>query len=73
MQKFEISTHNNIDVINPGIYKGKVNYSFVDGSKTKRFKSGSYTITANIKDIDTEVIFNNLGPAKVTIEYNDKN
>lgn len=73
VQQFEINTHNQLDVIESGIYKGKVSYSFVDGSSTKRLSAGDYTITVNIKDIDTEVIFNNLGPAKVTIEYNDKN
>ena len=73
VQKFEINTHNQSDVIESGIYKGKVIYSFVDGSTTKRLSSGDYTITINIKAIDTEVVYNNLGPAKVTIEYNDKN
>lgn len=72
VQPFEINTHNNIDDINPGIYKGKVNYSFEDNSKVNQFKTKDKSISVIIKEISADLIFNNLEESKVTIEFIDK-
>lgn len=71
VQKFEVSTHNNLDVVAEGIYKGKVNYFFEDNSKMKQFKQSSKTISVSIKDINTEILFKNLDVPNVTIEFID--
>lgn len=72
VQPFEINTHNSIEYIESGIYKGKVNYSFEDNSKMNQFKIGDKTISLVIKDISADLVFNNLEQSKVTIEFIDK-
>ena len=71
VQEFEISTHNNLDVVEEGIYKGEVEYSFDDNSKMKQFEQNSKIINVSIKDLITDIQFNNLDAPKVTIEFID--
>lgn len=72
VQNFRIEPYNEIENIKPGIYKGEISYSFDNSTKNKKISMNDMNLTISIKDIKTEVLFNNKNEEpKATIEFID--